>query len=193
MTHRIYWLAGAVLLAAVATQGPGRAQAQAQAATDPNAAPNPYRTVEGWAKLPEERVWGQVIGVDVDRDGSSVWTFDRCGAKACTGSNLAPIQKFDASGKLVTSFGAGMFNFPHGLYVDRDNNIWVSDGRAKNNGKGHTVMKFTAEGKLIMTLGKPGVAGDGPDTFNAPSDILVAPNGDILSPTAMAATPMRES
>ena len=94
-------------------------------------------------------------------------------------SSLAPIQKFDASGRLVTSFGAGMFNYPHGLFVDRDGNVWVSDGRAKN-GKGHTVMKFSPDGKLLMTLGKPGVAGDGPDTFNAPSDILIAPNGDIF-------------
>jgi sugar lactone lactonase YvrE len=72
-----------------------------------------------------------------------------------------------------------MFNYPHGIFVDRDDNVWVSDGRGKN-GKGHTVMKFSPEGKLLMTLGKPGVAGDGPDTFNAPSDILVAPNGDIF-------------
>jgi sugar lactone lactonase YvrE len=72
-----------------------------------------------------------------------------------------------------------MFNYPHGLFVDRDDNVWVSDGRAKN-GKGHTVMKFSPDGKLLMTLGKPGVAGDGPDTFNAPSDILIAPNGDIF-------------
>jgi sugar lactone lactonase YvrE len=64
--------------------------------------------------------------------------------------------------------------------VDRDNNIWVTDGRAKNNGKGHTVMKFSADGKLMLTLGKPGVPGDGPDTFNGPSDVLVAPNGDIF-------------
>ena len=62
----------------------------------------------------------------------------------------------------------------------RDNNVWVSDGRDKKNGKGHTVMKFSPTGKLLMTLGKPGVAGNGPDTFNAPSDILVAPNGDIF-------------
>src|SRR4030095_6397161 len=94
-------------------------------------------------------------------------------------SNLNPIQKFDASGKLVTSFGAGMFNYPHALYVDRDDNIWVSDGRAKN-GKGQTVMKFSAAGKLLMTLGKPGVAGNGPDTFNGPSDVLVAPDGNIF-------------
>jgi DNA-binding beta-propeller fold protein YncE len=119
------------------------------------------------------------IGVDIDRDGKSVWVFDRCGAKTCAGSNVAPIQKFDPSGKLVTSFGAGMFIFPHGFFVDRDDNVWVSDAQGKD-GKGHTVMKFSPDGKLLMTLGKPGVAGDGPDTFNAPSDVLVAPNGDIF-------------
>jgi sugar lactone lactonase YvrE len=64
--------------------------------------------------------------------------------------------------------------------VDREDNVWVSDGRAKNNGRGQTIMKFSPDGKLLMTLGKPGVAGDGPDTFNGPSDILIAPNGDIF-------------
>ena len=72
-----------------------------------------------------------------------------------------------------------MFNFPHGLFVDREDNVWVSDGRAKN-GKGHTVMKFSPDGKLLMTLGKPGLSGDGPDTFNGPSNVLIAPNGDIF-------------
>jgi sugar lactone lactonase YvrE len=80
---------------------------------------------------------------------------------------------------LVTSFGAGMINWPHGLFADRDGNVWVTDGRG-GNGKGHTVIKFSSDGKVLMTLGKPGVAGDGPDTFNGPSDVLVAPNGDIF-------------
>jgi len=146
---------------------------------DPNAAPNPYREDVGWAKLPEGRKWGMTIGIDADRDGKSMWVFDRCGARDCGGSTVPPIQKFDASGKLVTTFGAGMFNFPHGLHVDRDNNIWVTDGRGKD-GKGHTVMKFSQDGKLLMTLGKPGIAGDGPDAFNAPSAVLIAPNGDIF-------------
>jgi DNA-binding beta-propeller fold protein YncE len=119
------------------------------------------------------------IGVDIDRDGKSVWVFDRCAAKTCAGSSVAPIQQFDASGKLVKSFGAGMFIFPHGLFVDRDDNVWVTDGQGKD-GKGHTVMKFSADGKLLLTLGKPGVAGDGPDTFNSPSDVVVAPNGNIF-------------
>lgn len=152
----------------------------AQHSADPNNAPNPYHVDESWAKLPPGRKWGAAIGVDIDRDGKSVWVFDRCGtADDCSGSDLAPIQKFDASGKLVTSFGAGMFNYPHGMFVDPEDNIWVGDGRAKN-GKGQTIMKFSPEGKLLMTLGKPGVAGDGPDTFNGPSDVLVAPNGNIF-------------
>src|SRR5262245_253095 len=158
-----------------------KAQTPAQGGIDPNAAPNPYREDVGWAKLPPGRKWGAAIGIDIDRDGKSIWVFDRCAtADDCSGSDLAPIQKFDASGKLVANFGAGLFNYPHGFYVDSDNNIWVSDGRAKNNGKGHTVMKLSADGKLLMTLGRPGVAGAGPDTFNAPSDVLVAPNGDIF-------------
>ena len=163
-----------VAVAATMALSAGRAHAE-----DPNAAPNPYRAEGNWAKLPEGRVWGQAIGVDIDRDGTSVWVFDRCGAKTCEGSNIAPIQKFDASGKLVTSFGAGMINWPHGLFADRDGNVWVTDGRG-GNGKGHTVIKFSSDGKVLMTLGKPGVAGEGPETFNGPSDVLVAPNGDIF-------------
>ncbi len=151
----------------------------AQQSLDPNAAPNPYRLDEGWAKLPEGRKWGMTIGLDIDRDGKSVWAFDRCGARTCADSNVAPVQELDPSGKVVRSFGAGMFIFPHGLFVDRDDNIWVTDGQGKD-GKGHTVVKFSPDGKVLMTLGKPGVAGAGPDTFNAPSDVLVAPNGNIF-------------
>jgi DNA-binding beta-propeller fold protein YncE len=171
--------ARALLVTSVACAA-SSSMACAQARPDPNAAPNPYRIDEGWAKLPAGREWGAAIGVDIDRDGESVWVFDRCATTDnCTGSSLAPIQKFDAAGRLVTSFGAGLFNYPHGLFIDRDNNVWVCDGRARE-GRGHTVMKFSPSGKLLMTLGKPGLAGDGPDTFNGPSDVLVAPNGDIF-------------
>jgi sugar lactone lactonase YvrE len=167
---------GAVFALALAG-GPSRAQGT----IDPNSAPQTYGLDDGWAKLPAGRKWGAAVGVDIDRDGKSIWVFDRCAtADDCSGSNLDPIQHFDADGKLIASFGGGMFNYPHGLYVDAENNVWVSDGRAKNNGRGHTVMKFSHDGKLMMTLGRPGVAGDGPDTFNAPSDILVAPDGSIF-------------
>jgi streptogramin lyase len=168
---------GAAIVAAAAISA-GSVQTQAQE-QDVNAAPNPYHVEDNWAKLPEGRVWGMAIGVDIDRDGKSVWIFDRCGAKTCTGSNLAPIQKFDSSGKLLASFGAGMFNFPHGLFIDQDNNVWVTDGKGAD-GKGHTAIKFSHDGKVLMTLGTPGVAGADESHFNAPSDVLVAPNGDIF-------------
>jgi sugar lactone lactonase YvrE len=79
-----------------------------------------------------------------------------------------------------------MFNFPHGIHVDRRGNVWVTDGvppganAAAIAGKGHIVVKFSPEGKVLMTLGKAGVTGEGPDTFNQPSDIITAPNGDIF-------------
>src|SRR5207249_11764509 len=72
-----------------------------------------------------------------------------------------------------------MFVFPHGICVDKEGNVWVTDGDGKD-GKGHQVFKFSPDGRVLMTLGKAGVAGDGPDTFNRPSDVIVAPNGDIF-------------
>jgi streptogramin lyase len=168
-------LAGcAVALAIVATSAmPQRTYAQA------SQPPNPYRTVENWAKLPDGRKWGQTISVDVDRDGKSIWVFERCGGTTCDGSNLAPILKFDAAGNLVKSFGAGMFIFPHGLFVDREGNVWATDARGKD-GKGHEVFKFSPDGKVLLTLGAPGITGEDPGFFNSPSDVLVAPNGDIF-------------
>jgi sugar lactone lactonase YvrE len=145
----------------------------------PNSQPNPYVTVENWAKLPEGRTWGSTSAVDVDRDGKSIWVAERCGVNSCAGKNDAPVLKFDASGKLVKAFGEGLILFPHGIYVDQDDNVWVTDGQGAN-GKGHQVIKFSPDGKVLMTLGKAGVAGDGPDTFNQPNDIVVAPNGDIF-------------
>jgi len=147
-------------------------------ATAGAAQPNSYRTVENWAKLPPGRSMGAMSGIDVDRNGN-VWVFDRCGAENCTGRTEAPLMQFDSSGQLRKSFGAGMFVFPHGIGLDRDGNVWVTDalGRA---GKGHQVFKFDPNGKVLMILGKAGVAGDGEDTFNQPADVAVAPNGDVF-------------
>jgi sugar lactone lactonase YvrE len=170
---------GALAAAVVAAIAMSAGTSAARAEDGPNAAPNPYSTEEGWAKLSEGRKWGMTIGIEIARDGKSIWVFDRCGAKTCAGSPLKPIQKFDAAGNLLASFGADMFVFPHGFFVDSGDNLWVTDGQGKD-GKGHVVVKFSPDGKVLMTLGKPGVAGDGNDVFNAPSDVLVAPNGDIF-------------
>jgi sugar lactone lactonase YvrE len=152
-----------------------------------NDLPNPYRTVEHWAKMPEGRTWGATSAIDIDPDGKSIWVAERCGANTCAGSNLPVVLKFDASGKLVKSFGAGMFIFPHGIHVDRQGNVWVTDGippgganQPATAGKGHIVVKFSPDGRVLLTLGKVGVAGDGPDTFNQPSDVVTAQNGDIF-------------
>ena len=160
------------LMAAAVLSGAAFAQA-------PNSQPNPFHTVANWFKLPEGRMWGSTSAVDIDRDGTSLWVAERCGANSCAGKMDAPILKFDASGKLVKSFGGGMFVFPHGISVDKEGNIWVTDGQGRD-GKGHQVFKFSPEGQVLMTLGKAGVAGDGPDTFNQPDDVAIAPNGDIF-------------
>ena len=141
--------------------------------------PNPYRVVDGWAKLPDGRTWGGTGAVDVDRNGH-VWVFERCGGTRCDTSKLDPIMEFDQSGRMVRSFGAGMFVFPHGIGLDKDGNVYVTDADGNKEGKGHTVVKFSPTGKVLLTLGKPGVTGDGPDTFNRPSDVAVAANGDIF-------------
>ena len=169
-------------VAAMALSG-GRASMQGDIA-DPakENLPTPTQTVlKNWGALPDGRVWGSTAGVDIGPDGH-IWAYDRCAANTCDGSNLAPIFKFDrSSGKVLASFGAGMFVFPHGLHVDRDGNVWVTDALAnKERTKGHQVFKFSPHGKLLLTLGKAGVAGNGPDTFNEPCDVITAPNGDIF-------------
>ena len=165
--------------------------------TPTNDAPNPYQTIAGWAKLPEGRVWGSTSAVDIDKDGVSVWVGERCGQNNCAGSNLPSILKFDANGNLVKSFGGGLIAWPHGLHVDHEGNVWVTDARdnrpARGRGAGaeappppqpavvygHQVHKFSPDGQLLMTLG---TKGGGRDSlyFWQPNDVLVAPNGDIF-------------
>ena len=141
--------------------------------------PNPYRDAVDWGKLPEGRKLGPSSAIDIDPKGN-IWVADRCsGRKGCADSVDAPIFEFDASGKLLKNFGAGLFVYPHGIHVDRDGNVWVTDARGQN-GKGQQVTKFSPEGKVLMKLGKAGVDGETPDTFNGPCDVLVAPNGDIF-------------
>jgi sugar lactone lactonase YvrE len=148
-----------------------------------NHAPNPYETIEGWAKLPPGRSWGATSAIYPANDGEHIWIAERCGANLCVDSDLDPVMLFDRDGNMVRSFGAGMIVWPHGMFVDADDNVWIADavGYAPvPEGIGHTVMKFSPEGELLMRLGKEGVAGDGPDVFAKPSDVLVAPNGDIF-------------
>ncbi len=182
--------------------------AQNPLVTPTNDAPNPYITETGWAKMPAGRTWGATSAVDIDRDGRSVWVAERCGANTCwnaaegRSSPLDVVLKFDANGTLVKSFGQGLFVFPHGIHVDRDGNVWVTDGqdnfprRARGAAAdaplppmparviGHQVYKFSADGALLLTLGKaggnrPGEPAD-PASFYQPNDIITNAAGDIF-------------
>ena len=163
-----------------------------------NDAPNPYQTIEGWAKLPDGRTWGSTSAVAIDKDGTSIWVAERCGANSCLNNTTLPqIMKFDSTGKMVASFGAGLMVFPHGIHVDKDGNIWVVDGqdnlprRARGAAAdaplppapakiiGHQIFKFSPKGELLMTLGKAG-GGKDAEFFYQPNNVLVAPNGDIF-------------
>src|SRR6266404_2692530 len=124
------------------------------------AQPNPYRLDENWPQLPVGRTLGMVTQIAIDRAGN-VWAFERCGESSaysnfsgtCANSEQAPILKFDSSGKLQKSFGAGIFVLPHGLFADKDGNVWATDVDGKD-GKGHQVFKFSPEGKILLALGK---------------------------------------
>jgi sugar lactone lactonase YvrE len=152
--------------------------------------PNPYETQRNWGRLPDGRTWGSVSAINVDVDGKHIWVGDRCGANSCAGSTVDPLVRLDPFGNVVASLGAGQIIWPHGMDVDREGNVWVADARAASAqeleqfpnaaGKGHTVLKFSPDGRLLMTLGTPGVAGDPPTHFTEPNDVLVAPDGSIF-------------
>ncbi len=180
----------------------GAAGAQETQYPKPTELPNPYRLVAGWPTLPKSMNgghWGEVIRVSLDSKGN-IWVFHRCfnvvppGSATCInrGDANPPILEFDPSGKLLKSFGAGLFAYPHGFTLDRDGNLWASDvndqetvlGMSAKNAEGvvmgQEVLKLSPEGKVLMTLGKEGVAGTGPDMFDRPTGVAIAPNGDIF-------------
>ena len=197
-----YWSLVALLSIAAFVALAGSTRAQQTRYPKPTELPNPYRLVDGWPTLPKNMnggQWGEVIRVHVDPKGN-IWVFNRCfnvvppGSATCIGRGSAnpPILQFDPSGKLLKSFGAGLFAYPHGFTVDGDGNLWVSDvndaetilGMSAKNAAGvvmgQEVLKLSPEGKILMTLGKEGVGGSGPDGFDRPTGVAVAANGDVF-------------
>jgi len=167
--------------------------------------PNPYRPVGGlqagsgpgligepWAKLPGGRDMGSPGGLNIDTDGEHLWAIVRCGNDGtprgsqtyCDDSDLDPIIRFDPSGNVVAAFGSRMFQWPHGLHVDADGNVWVTEAGSGESPSGrvfgHQVFKFSPRGELLMTLGEAGVPGDGPNHFTAPSDVITNARGEIF-------------
>ena len=168
----------------------------AEAQSDGNAItgeglPNPTATViANWGDLPEGREWGSTAGVDIDPIDGQVWAYERCGAGSfgagvpvnCDSNPVDPIFKFDRdTGEVLANFGGGIMVTPHGIHVDADGNVWVTDFAGNAEGtKGHQVHKFSPDGELLMSLGTAGQPGTGPNQFNQPNDVVTAPDGSIF-------------
>src|SRR3954468_7488249 len=159
----------ALMAVSVLAQEPG---------TPRNDLPQPYKTSRDWGELPPGMKWPAVTAVEPAPDGS-IFVVERCFENSCAGRSEPPILKYDANGRLLKAFGERLFVFPHGATVDRQGHQGVTDARGEN-GKGHQVIEFSADGAVLRRLGKAGVSGSGPDLFDQPTDVVVAPNGDIF-------------
>src|ERR1019366_6705194 len=145
-----------------------------------NSQPNPYAADEHFFKLPDGRKFGSTSSVAGDSKGN-IWVAERCGANNCAGSSINPVVEFDSKGNYIKSFGAGMILFPHDLFIDRHDHLWIADGHVDAASKtGNVVMEFDENGKLLMTLATSGASGNDAKTFNEPNAVLVAPNGTIF-------------
>jgi len=153
--------------------------------------PNPVVTTQ-WGELPAGRTWGHTAGIDIDPTDGNIWAYERCGAGGgggagggsvnCDTNPVDPIFKFDRStGEVLANFGAGIFTIPHGIHVDYEGNVWVTDFATNASGtKGQQVHKFSPDGELLMSLGVAGQAGNDGAHFNGPNDVIVAADGSIF-------------
>ena len=183
MSLKVVMVAG-LIAAFVAPGSPVVAQVPpaAAAALPRNDLPQPYRTTRDWGQLPAGVKWAAVTAIE-PAPGGVIYVVHRCFENSCAGRSEAPILKYDENGTLLASWGQGMFEFPHGATTDRDGNLWLTDApgsESGKSGKGHQVVKFSPEGKVLMTLGQAGVSGTGPTHFDRPTDVVVAPDGTIF-------------
>jgi len=157
--------------------------------------PNMWARDETFFQVQDGPVLGGASGIRMDKDGKSIWVFQRCGTyDYCIGSNDPPLIKFDAKGKIVARLLGGQIVYPHGMTVDRDGNVWVTDLRTNTHEQGDqsakripgaapngaVVRKYSPQGKLLLTLGTPGVYGNDDTHLSQPSAVVVARNGDIF-------------
>jgi streptogramin lyase len=150
--------------------------------------PNPVIS-QNWGQLPEGRVWGSSAGVDIDPFDGNIWAYERCGAGSfgagvpitCDTNPVDPVFKFDRNtGEVLANFGGGIMVTPHGLYVDDEGNVWVTDFATNaDETKGQQVHKFSPTGELLLSLGTPGKVGNDGAHFNQPNDVIVGPDGSI--------------
>ena len=134
-----------------------------------------YEEVKDWPSLPPSVQLGETAGVAVDANGH-VFIFHRPGRgfdlTATTKLTEPTVLEIDANtGKLISSWGANMFLVPHGITIDRQNNVFLTDVSLQQ------VFKFTHDGKLIFALGEPRVGAWDATHFNEPTDIAIRPDG----------------
>jgi len=169
-------------------------------ATLATAQPNPYRREVAPAPPPHMNggEWGEMIQVRHGPEGN-IYVLHRCfkvvlgdpavvpghsdGLSAnCFGRWAVhpPILKFSPSGEFLDSFGVGLIGRPHGFTVDHEGNMWVTDVSLVPGEMGAVVLKLSPEGEVLLTLGTPGVTGEGRDSFNRPSSVAIATSGEIF-------------
>jgi sugar lactone lactonase YvrE len=151
--------------------------------------PNPAPVVTpNWGQLPAGRKWGTTAGIDIDPTDGNVWAYERCGAGTagggpvdCDNTPVDPIFKFDRrTGAVLANFGKGVMVTPHGISVDRQGNVWITDFAGNKAGtKGHQVHKFSPKGEKLLSLGVAGKAGNTDGQFNQPNAVAVGPDGSV--------------
>lgn len=124
-----------------------------------------YDVDPSWPQRPETVAkFGWVSGMAIDRD-EQIWLFNK-------GDD--PVQVYKTDGTFVKTWGKGLFQDPHHLRIDHEGNVWVADFGQ------HIVQKFDPDGKLLLTLGTRGESGADETHFYRPTDMAVAPNGDVF-------------
>jgi peptidylamidoglycolate lyase len=139
-----------------------------------------YELVSDWPQLPGNFILGNPTGIGVDTSQNIV-VFHRAerewplvGSMPETTISAATILVLDRkTGQLLNSWGDSLFIMPHGLTVDEDNNVWVTDVGL------HQVFKFSNYGKLLMKLGEAKVAGNDLQHFDKPTDVAVNNDGSF--------------
>lgn len=136
-----------------------------------------YHKVDLGLQTPPGQPQGSITWLDFDSKGNS-YVLRRCatcGQHTKPGDPPSDVWKFDKSGKFMGEWGEGaLAKEGHSIRVDRFGFIWITDTGA------HQVKKYSPEGTLLLTLGKYGVPGDGPDTFNMPTDTTVTMDGNLF-------------